>query len=59
MVYIAPRLLPSEVVKASAACAKASAAYDKARDACAPEINALLARLILDCPWDGERIVFP
>jgi hypothetical protein len=49
----------AEYVKASAKWAKASAKWAKARAEHEPEINALLSRLVPDCPWDGKKMVFP
>ncbi len=49
----------SWTVNASVAYNEARAVYNKEWAACGPKINALLARLIPDCPWNGYRIVFP
>jgi len=52
--------------KAREACDKAGKAYCKAREAYGKvlrdhkdEIEALHAKEQPDCPWDGERLVFP
>ena len=58
MVYVAPRLLPKKIVKAVANF-KTRVNYAKALADFAPEINALLARLVPDCPWNGRTMIFP
>ena len=73
IVYIAPELLPADYAKAWADWdkaradwaktwadyAKARADWDNAWMDCAPEITALLHKLVPNCPWNGKTIVFP
>jgi len=48
--------LPKRLIKALKAHNKAWDTFNKARDACQPELEKLHEELCPNCPWDGNTI---